>query len=480
MSQAIRSLKGKPQTPSTYIKVQGPRVVQYWESEATRPKSFQGASDEGQSILSQCSKSQLQHILHHPFRSPEEIRREQWERVRELVTLAYRDIPVYREKYQSVGFSPDMLQSWQDFEALPVITKEELLAAFPEGCVNPRWSVDELFSTRSFGTSGKTLHIKVDMEAIIKDTLQGVRQFWMQSGLKHRASHRTAMIYTVPWWFDTVGDDFPSVFISGLIPAAQIIDILNDLKPEVISCYPTTLKSLLPYVAQWDRSQLYVAVVHSEGSTPKERQQWAQILGVPVLDEYSSEEATRIALELPCGHYHVCDDAVYLEVLEANSLHPVPDGQWGRAVVTNLLNEAMPFIRYVQGDYVRRPEKPEPCLIGWSQLASLEGRMNDSFINKEGRIVPAGSVLDIVYRWMHDGGLYLEDFEMIQKACDRIDVILRPLKQTSVEKIRSSREHLQDLLQTSLGHPVQVSITVPEVFPRQPGKRRLIKRAFAL
>ena len=37
---------------------------------------------------------------------------------------------------------------------------------------------------------------------------------------------------------------------------------------------------------------------------------------MPVLDEYSSEEATRIAIELPDGHYYVCEDTVHLDVLD--------------------------------------------------------------------------------------------------------------------------------------------------------------------
>ncbi len=476
-----RSIKTQEiQAKSPYIKIDGPHGPQYWESEATRPKQFQAASEQGQTALNLSSKSLLAPILQHPYQAPETIQRQQWERVRELVTLAYEAIPVYRKKYQNDGFHPEDLKDWQDFERLPLITKEELLAAFPDGCVNPQWPLDDLFSTRSFGTSGRTLHIKVDMDAIVKDTLQGIRQFWLQSGMRHRAHHHTAMIYTVPWWFDAVGEDFPCTFISGVIPAAQIIEILNDLRPEVISCYPTTLKSLLPYLGSWDRTQLYLAVVHSEASSRSEREVWSQLLGVPVRDEYSSEEATRIALELPCGHYHSCDDTVHLEVVDPLSNAVLPDGQWGRAVVTNLLNEAMPFIRYVQGDFIRKPEHPEPCLIGWGQVASIEGRINDSFINREGRIIPAGSVLDVIYRWMHDGGIYLEDFEMVQKSQDKVEVALKPLHQTPVGKIRESRTHLQNLLQTCVGHPVALEFKVLDQFPARTGKRRLIQRSFVL
>ncbi len=56
-----------------------------------------------------------------------------------------------------------------------------------------------------------------------------------------------------------------------------------------------------------------------------------------------------------------------------------------------------------------------------AQIASIDGRLNDAFINREGRKVPAGSVLDITYRWMFDSDLHLKQFELVQKGADLIE-----------------------------------------------------------
>jgi phenylacetate-CoA ligase len=470
-------LKG---TATDFIKLESHRRLQYWESEATRPRDFWGASATGQSRLEDLAKDKLQACLNHPFKSIKEIRQEQFERVKEIVTIAYNDIPVYAEKYRAVGFRPGLLKSWADFEQLPIMSKDELIAAYPDSCVSKRWPLGDLFSTRSFGTSGKTLPIKVNQDAILTDTLQGVRQFWLQSGLKFTAKHMTSMIYTVPWWFETVGDDFVSAFISGIIHPEKVTQILNEVKPHVISCYPTTLKGLIPYWQNWDHSNLYLVVVHSEGSSFAERQAWSKQLNVPVLDEYSSEEATRIALECPCGHYHVCEDAVYLEVLDPKSHRPKADGESGMAVVTNLLNEAMPFIRYHQGDYVTRPSEVAPCLIGWSQLASIDGRINDSFIDRDDREVPAGAILDVVYRWMFDSGIYLDEFQLMQKSRDKVEVAATTRDQATKTKFHASLDHLEDLLLACMNHPVEVEANLLNQFPAQPGKRRVIRRDFTV
>src|SRR5262249_42622359 len=152
------------------------------------------------------------------------------------------------------------------------------------------------------------------------------------------------------------------------------------------------------------------------------------------------------SLELPCGHQHVCEDAVHLEVLHPDTLRPQIAGQPGLAVVTNLLNEAMPFIRYVQGDYVTRPASPAPCLIGWSQLADIGGRVNDSFLNLRGQVTPAGTILDVVYRWMFDAGLPIREFELVQTAPDMIRATFIPDAAATEARIQVSVGHLRDLL----------------------------------
>lgn len=472
-----RNSHAEEETGPGFSKVEGDRRLQFWESEATRP-AFAGASAGSHRALREHVERHLPACLHAPFRPAEEIQSAQLARVRTLVERA-SEIPVYADKYRAVGFEPGDLKTWEDFERLPVITKDELIEATPARSVSARFPMGDLFSTRTFGTSGKTLIIKVDLGAIFVDTLQGARQLWLQSGLRYRPDHVTAMIYTVPWWFETIEDDFRSVFISGLIAPRTVGRILGEVSHHIVSCYPTNLKALIPFLGSASPDGRYLAIVHSETSSPFERREWSRALGIPVLDEYSSEEATRIALELPCGHYHVCDDTVHLEVLDPVTGRSKDDGETGLAVVTNLLNEAMPFIRYVQGDYVTRPRSPSRCLLGWSQLASIDGRRNDSFVNRSGREIPAGTILDLVYRWMFDAGVYIKEFELVQRAPDEIEARLVAPGSDPQARLLASLEHLQDLLRVCLSHPVRIKAEMVDDIQKRPGKRRLIRRELA-
>jgi phenylacetate-CoA ligase len=446
--------------------------LEFWESEHTRPEYPRGS--DGPELVRAC-ETYLDECMDHPYLPVEEIKERQLARIQYLVAMAYDRIPVYRNKYQTAGFSPPDLVSYDDIQKIPVITKSELVAAFPDQCLNASYPCEDLFPTRSSGSSGQTLLIRVDYDAILVDTIQGVRQFTLQSGFKYGPKDLLAHVYTVPWWFASIGDSYKTAFISNLIPPAQVARHLRKLSPKILSLYPSNLDGLMPHIDEF-KSSLSLAVTHSEYSSRAARRAWSEQLGVPVLDEYSSEEATRIALELPCGHYHVCEDTVHLDVLHPGTMRPQTQGQSGLAVITNLLNEAMPFIRYVQGDYVTQPASPEPCEVNWGQIESIDGRMNDAFINLHGRTVPAGSVLDITYRWMFDCDFHLAQFEVVQKCADLIEVRFVLGRNTSESRVNVSVAYLERLLRACMEHPVQVRAKALDAFPPRSGKRRPIRR----
>src|SRR5205085_3749076 len=113
----------------------------------------------------------------------------------------------------------------------------------------------------------------------------------------------------------------------------------------------------------------------------------SSLLNCPVLDEYSSEELTRIAAQ--CSHktYHVFEDINYIETLDSDG-RSTPNA--GTIVGTNLHNFAMPMIRYQQNDLGRLEEAE--CACGWKfrRLVNFEGRRNDSFELPSGKILSSG------------------------------------------------------------------------------------------
>lgn len=451
------------------------KIVEYWETKQL--PSMQKTSDGFKKLLEKSfNPERLKKIFKQPFLPREIVEEQQLLRIKELVTIAYHHVPFYHDKYKSVGFLPEDLKTWRDYHRLPHVTKDELIDAFPTRCVHTSYNQNELFPTRSSGSSGKTLRIFVDPAAIVTDTLQGIRQFWLQTDGAYKASHSLTHVYTVPWWVDHLNDnDYQNIFISSLITPDKIGEILGKIKTNILSLYPSNLASLLPYLSHEALENLMLVVTHSEMSSKHERKQMSQKLGVAVLDEYSSEELTRIALELPNGFYHISEDSVRLDILDPQNMM-VKDSGTGIVVATNLLNEAMPFIRYVQGDYVTIGEQ-RPSLVTWKQIEKVEGRLNDSFIKHNGKEIPAGTILDVSYRWMFDIGINIQQFEVIQKAPNHIVVNLaEPQLKGNSKLLDKSKKHLRELLEYVLEGPIQLDFNLVEKIDKNGKKRRPIRR----
>jgi phenylacetate-CoA ligase len=449
--------------------------LEFWE-EGTKAPPTTIPEQESVVALGRLYEISIDRVKKHPFQPLAEIRNQQLQRLKQLVINAYETVPFYHRLYREKGFDPGQLSTIDDFRKVPIVRKEDLQAA-GEDAISSRFRGTNLFKTRSSGSSGNVLRIFVNLDAILKDTVQGVRQFWLQSSSKYEDDHLLTHIYTVPWWFDSIGGRYQTAFVSSLVTPEKITQILRELRPHIISLYPTNLESLTSYLDPASIERTYLSVVHSEISTKAQRTAWSEKLGFPVLDEYSSEELTRIALELPCGHYHVHEDSVFAEAVDSSG-EPVSPGETGLFVGTNLLNEAMPFIRYVQGDHIEKEDEDSECEIGWSRLGPIQGRENDSFITSRGTLVPAGTLLDLTYRWMFDSGIAVMGFELVQKALDRVEVNVWPmLDEPSVKKLSS---FIETYVKVLLGNDCQVQIKATDEPPSRNGKFRPIRREFEI
>jgi phenylacetate-CoA ligase len=254
------------------------------------------------------------------------------------------------------------------------------------------------------------------------------------------------------------------------------------LRPGILTGYPSLLQQLAKEVHPGDMP-LELVVTNSEQSSRVERDRLQAVFGCDVLDEYSSEELTRIAIELPDKHYYVCEDSVFLEVLHPETRKPVANGEWGEAVVTGLLNKAMPFVRYATGDLVRRPRKPPAApwkSITWSPLEAIGGRILDSFIRPDGGIVPSGAMLDVVYRAFYDVDVCVDRFELVQVSPLEARLNLVRSRTAKARTVAEFAARVEELLAFVLGTRVKLAVNELETWgtPRGKQKRRPIRREF--
>ena len=416
-------------------------------------------------------------------------RRERWtgarlrawqlRRIRSLVERAYAAVPVYRERYAAAGYRPGDLRTWDDFARLPTIGKADLVAGYPERSVAADTPLAACLISTSSGSSGRMMEIPHRADRLWPYVVATERLLRHLAG-QYPPSWRHAYIYTSRYPIRGTFGLYRSTFIPTTDDPGPMLAGLRGCRPHVLEVYPTVLRDLLAAEPDTMRSLgLRAVAVSSEHSTRDERRRWADLLGCPVGDQYSSEELAYIAAECGAGAYHLVEDMTYVEILAPDSDRPT-DGQ-GEVVGTELHNRTMPFIRYRQGDLARVETGTcacQPLAAGpFRQLTELAGRANDGFVLADGRRLSPGFLLDACYRAILPAPAEVTAYRLTQTAPDRSELQVVPGAAWS----EASPGRLRAGLQAELPDALVVSVRIVERLARQEaGKRATIVRDLGL
>ncbi len=199
------------------------------------------------------------------------------------------------------------------------------------------------------------------------------------------------------------------------------LDDLARWNPEAIYGYASSLALLAAHAEARGRipklPALRVVSATGEPLFPHQREIVERIFGVPASVEYGARDAGLMALESPDGVLLETSETHIVEVLDAAG-QPAEEGE---AVITCLVSEAQPFIRYRTGDVVRRTGRADPGGRSLGVLDAVIGRQTDFVVAPDGRIMHA---LALIYVLRAVPGV--GQFKLIQHATDRLEVQVVP------------------------------------------------------
>ena len=114
--------------------------------------------------------------------------------------------------------------------------------------------------------------------------------------------------------------------------------------------------------------------------TREARQRTERAFGVPVREVYAATETAGIASQCEQGSFHLYEDLVIAEVVDAEN-RPVPAGEFGeKLLVTVLFSRTQPLIRYELADRVQLRDGACPCGRPFALLSAIEGRTDDALV----------------------------------------------------------------------------------------------------
>jgi phenylacetate-CoA ligase len=185
----------------------------------------------------------------------------------------------------------------------------------------------------------------------------------------------------------------------GLSTQARLRMMLDN-EATVVCCTPTYALRMAE-VAQAEGIDLAGSKVHSlivagepGGSIPEVRGRIEAAWGARVFDHTGMTEMGALSFECAQNRgtgVHITESEFIAEVIDPRTLQPVPHGEIGELVLTNLGRWGSPLIRYRTGDQVRlvRPEKPCACGRWFARLeGGILGRIDDMFIVRGNNVFP--------------------------------------------------------------------------------------------
>jgi phenylacetate-CoA ligase len=327
----------------------------------------------------------------------EELKALQLEGLKWTINHAYHGSPFYRNKLDKVGVKPEDIRSLDDLERLPFTTADDLRDGYPF----PLLSVPFDKVVRIHASSGTTGKRKVlcYTQKDIDDWTHFFARCYEMAQLTPEDRVQIAVGYGV--W--TAGVSFQAgceAFGAMAVPAGpgnmdMQCQFLVDFQSSVMCCTASMGLLMAEEVHRRgirDKVNLKKMIFGSERSSDAMRNRIQDLLGLEHLfDIPGMTELYGPGTGLDCIHHsgiHYWADYYILEILDPETLQPVPEGETGEMVVTTLKKEAAPLIRYRTRDLTRLVPGQCPCGSILPRHDQLLGRSDDMIIFRAVNIYP--------------------------------------------------------------------------------------------
>ncbi len=389
--------------------------------------------------------------------------------------------PFYMAKYGSLGLNEHTVTSVRDIEKLPFTTKEDLRANFPDGFLAvPKKQVVRLHS--SSGTTGNptvVYHTRHDLDSWAnlmarslfcagvrdEDVFQNICGYGLfTGGLGFQYGIERLGCLSIP---------------AGAGNSLRQIKLMRDYGTTVAHAIPSYLNRLYDVFVEQGLdpkkdTRLHTLVIGAEPHTEEQRLRIEAMFGVKAYNSFGLSEMNGPGVAFECtfqSGLHVWEDAFIVEIIDPETLQPVPDGEIGELVMTTLDREAMPLIRYRTRDLTRII--PGECACGRThrRLDRIKGRSDDMFIVKGCNIFPM-QVEKILMQFPELSGDYrilLERMNDVDEMIVEVEISKENFSGDVVSLSNLTKQVTHDIRDEVLTKPI-VKLVEPGSIPKSEGK----------
>lgn len=326
----------------------------------------------------------------------EELEKLQVAKLKKSVEIALKS-PFYKKRLGELGLTPDDFNSVSDIRKLPFTTKADLRENYPFGLVGG--NLDDAIRLHSTsGTTGNPTVVTYSRHDIDSWANMIARNMYMV-GCRNSDFFQNSSGYGM--FTGGLGFQHGAERLGATtIPAAagnskRQIMFIRDFGTTCLHAIPSYAIRLAEVFQEEGidprSTHLRTLFIGAEPHTEEQRRRIERLLGVKAYNSFGMTEMNGPGVAFECKYQngmHLWEDNYIIEIVDPDTLEPVPDGEMGEMVLTTLDRDMMPILRYRTRDLTRILTGECPCGRTHRRIDRIKGRTDDMFIIKGVNVFP--------------------------------------------------------------------------------------------
>ncbi len=407
------------------------------------------------------------------------IRNLQWQRLQATLRQCMQS-PFYRQRFKDAHISIDDITCLEDIRKIPFTTKADLRANYPFGlaCVPLEKCVRLHSSSGTTGNPTVILHTQRDLDQWANAVARCLHMVGLRAGDVFQNSSGYGM------FTGGLGFQYGAERLGMLtVPAAagntlRQIKFIKDFGTTAIHAIPSYATRLFEVMQEQGvdprrDTKLKTLVIGAEPHSEAQRQRIEEMLGVKAYNSFGMSEMCGPGVAFECPEQngmHIWEDYYIVEIVDPDTLEPLPVGEVGELVLTTINREAMPLLRYRTRDLTRILPGDCPCGRQHIRLDRMKGRSDDMIILKGVNIFPI-QIETILMKFKELGSNYLITLDTAQdNDVMIIEVELSELFSDDYGKLEALSKEITRQLKDEILVTPKVRLVAKNSLPQSEGK----------
>lgn len=325
-----------------------------------------------------------------------ELEKLQVEKLKRTIDIALKS-PMYKSRLGDFGISSESIKTVDDIRKIPFTTKEDLRSNYPFGLVGGDMK-DAIRIHSSSGTTGHPTVVVYSRHDIDSWANMIARNMYMV-GCRNTDVFQNSSGYGM--FTGGLGFQYGAEKLGATtVPAAagnskRQIMFIKDFGTTCLHAIPSYAIRLAEVFQEEGLdprdTKLHTLFIGAEPHTEEQRKRIERMLGVKAYNSFGMTEMNGPGVAFECKYQngmHLWEDNYIVEIIDPDTLEPVPDGTIGEMVLTTLDRTMMPILRYRTHDLTRIIPGECECGRTHRRIDRIKGRTDDMFIIKGVNVFP--------------------------------------------------------------------------------------------